>query len=219
MVKILLIEDDLSIAESVCKGLKYAGYYCDHVMNGEDGANAVDKKNYDIILLDIMLPGVDGFELMRYISPRNISVIFLTAKSAVSDKVHGLKLGADDYITKPFEIIELLARIEAVLRRRNIGITEISYGDVLVNTLEHSVTLRGAPVHLKMREYNLVLFLLRNQGIALYRETIYEHVWEQEYTGDTRTIDLHIMRIRKKLRWENQLETISRIGYRLKRSI
>ncbi len=215
MMRILVIEDERAISNFICKGLSKAGYYSDCAYDGLSAIDKIDKHQYDLILLDVMLPGIDGFELMRYISPMGVPVIFLTAKASVVDKVTGLKLGADDYIAKPFELIELTARIDAVMKRYGKSSIEITLDDVTVNTQMHTVIKAGNPVQLKAREFDLLVFLMRNRDIALFRETIYEHVWQSEYTGDTRTVDLHIHRLRQKLHWEKQLVTLPRIGYRL----
>ncbi len=215
MMRILVIEDERAISNFICKGLSKAGYCSDCAYDGLSAIDKIDKHQYDLILLDVMLPGIDGFELMRYISPMGIPVIFLTAKASVVDKVTGLKLGADDYIAKPFELIELTARIDAVMKRYGKSSIEITLDDVTVNTQMHTVIKAGNPVQLKAREFDLLVFLMRNRDIALFRETIYEHVWQSEYTGDTRTVDLHIHRLRQKLHWEKQLVTLPRIGYRL----
>lgn len=215
-MRILIVDDEPAIVDFIENGLSRTGYRLEHAYDGLSAVEKIDTQLYDLILLDVMLPGIDGFELMRYIASRAIPVIFLTAKSSVLDRVTGLRLGADDYIVKPFEMIELSARIEAVMKRYGKGSTELVLGDVTVNTQTRLVTKAGESVHLKAREYDLLVFLLRNCGIALFRDTIYEHVWQGEYSGDTRTVDLHVMRLRKKLGWEGQLETLNRIGYRLK---
>lgn len=215
MIRILVVEDERSISDFICRGLAGGAYQTACAYDGLSAANMIDHSRYDLILLDVMLPGVDGFELMRYIAPLQIPVIFITAKGAVTDRVAGLRLGADDYIVKPFEIIELRARIDAVMKRYGKGSSELALNDVLVNTRTRTVTKAGMPVELKAREFDLLVFLMRNRDMALFRETIYEHVWEREYLGDTRTVDLHILRLRKKLGWEKQLVTLNRIGYRL----
>lgn len=201
------------------RGGSQAGYACDCVHDGMAAADAIDGKPYDLVLLDVMIPGVDGFELMEYIRPAGIPVIFITAKSAVQDRVKGLRLGADDYIVKPFEMVELIARIEAVMKRYQKGSVELSLGDVTVNTQSHFVTKAGQPVHLKAKEFDLLVFLLQNRGLALFRETIYERVWQKDFLGNTRTVDLHILRLRQKLGWEDRLVTLNRIGYRLDDSL
>ncbi len=219
MLNILIVEDDPVVANAIFQGGSQAGYACDCVHDGMAAADAIDGKPYDLVLLDVMIPGVDGFELMEYIRPTGIPVIFITAKSAVQDRVKGLRLGADDYIVKPFEMVELIARIEAVMKRYQKGSVELSLGDVTVNTQSHFVTKAGQPVHLKAKEFDLLVFLLQNRGLALFRETIYERVWQKDFLGNTRTVDLHILRLRQKLGWEDRLVTLNRIGYRLDDSL
>ena len=162
-----------------------------------------------------MLPELNGFELMEYIRPLGIPVIFITAKSDVRDRVKGLRLGADDYLVKPFEIVELLARVESVLRRAGKLERLITVDNVEIDTQSMSVKKDGIPVDLTNKEYGLLLLFVRNRGIALFRETLYEKVWEADYTGDTRTVDLHVQRLRKKLGWENKIHAVYKVGYRL----
>ena len=219
MLNILIVEDDPVVANAIFQGGSQAGYACDCVHDGMAAADAIDGKPYDLVLLDVMIPGVDGFELMEYIRPAGIPVIFITARSAVQDRVKGLRLGADDYIVKPFEMVELIARIEVVMKRYQKGSVELSLGDVTVNTQSHFVTKAGQPVHLKAKEFDLLVFLLQNRGLALFRETIYERVWQKDFLGNTRTVDLHILRLRQKLGWEDRLVTLNRIGYRLDDSL
>ncbi len=215
MIRILVVEDERSISDFICRGLAGTAYQTACAYDGLSAADMIDHSRFDLILLDVMLPGVDGFELMRYIAPLQVPVIFITARGAVSDRVAGLRLGADDYIVKPFEIIELRARIDAVMKRYGKGSSELVLNDVTVNPQTRTVTKAGTPVQLKAREFDLLVFLMRNRDMALFRETIYERVWEKEYLGDTRTVDLHILRLRKKLGWEKQLVTLNRIGSRL----
>ena len=207
------------IADFIGCGLAEANFEYDCAYDGLSAADMIDQNRYDLILLDVMLPGVEGFELMRYIAPLGIPVIFLTAKADVDDRVTGLRLGADDYIVKPFEMIELLARIDTVLRRYGKGSVELSLGDVTINTRTRVVTKSGAVIELRVREYDLAVFLLRNRDLPLFRETIYERVWGGEFTGDTRTVDIHIRRLRQKLGWEDRLVTINRVGYKLNSKI
>lgn len=215
MLKILIVEDEIPIASFIETGLKASGYHCVCAHDGLTAADLIETEPFDLILLDVMLPGADGFELMDMIRPMAVPVIFITAKSAVSDRVKGLKLGADDYIIKPFEMIELEARMEAVLRRHHKGASELTVGGITVQLDFRRVLKHGSAIDLTNLEYELLVFLMRNRDIALFRETIYERVWQGEYTGDTRTIDLHIARLRKKLGWEDRLESVPRIGYRL----
>ena len=219
MLKLLIVEDERMIADFIGCGLAEANFEYDCAYDGLSAADMIDQNRYDLILLDVMLPGVDGFELMRYIAPLGIPVIFLTAKAGVDDRVTGLRLGADDYIVKPFEMIELLARIDTVLRRYGKGSVELSLGDVTINTRTRVVTKSGAVIELRVREYDLAVFLLRNRDLPLFRETIYERVWGGEFTGDTRTVDIHIRRLRQKLGWEDRLVTINRVGYKLNSKI
>lgn len=215
MHKILVVEDEPSISDLIVLSLRSAGYHCEQVFDGEKAADLLVDNKYDLILLDIMLPNVDGYELMEFVRPMKIPVIFLSAKSKVEDKVKGLKLGADDYLTKPFEVIELIARVESVLRRYNKTEEMLTYGDILVDQASHSVTKNGQNIILTDKELRLLVLLIKNKNLALFREQIYENVWEKEYTGDSRTIDLHIQRLRKKLDLKDKIVSIFKIGYRL----
>lgn len=215
MVKILIVEDELAIADLIDMNLSAAGYQCDHAYDGIDAADKIDTNQYDLVLLDIMLPKADGFELMDYIRPTGVPVIFLTARTDLNDKVRGLRAGADDYIGKPFEVAELLARVETVLRRYHKLQTVIYAGDIQIDTRSRIVSKDGKIIGLTKKEYDLLLFFLQNKNIALFRETIYEKVWESNYMGDSRTVDLHVQRLRKKLGWEERLTAVYKIGYRL----
>lgn len=215
MIRILVVEDEKPISDLLDMSLTSAGYTCDCVFTGIEAADAVNSRRYDLILLDVMLPGIDGFELMEYLAPMEIPVIFITARSAVKDRIKGLKLGADDYITKPFEIAELLARVETVLRRYHKTESRVTVGDVVVDTQSRVVTRGGEPVQLTAKEYNLLILFLQNKNIALFRETIYERVWENDYMGDSRTVDLHVQRLRKKLGWQERIAAVYKVGYRL----
>lgn len=215
MIRILVVEDEAAINNLIAMNLKRAGYQCDCVFDGLAAADALDKENYDLILLDVMLPGVDGYELMDYIRPLEIPVIFLTAKAAVNDRVKGLKLGADDYLTKPFEIVELLARVETVLRRYHKTERLLCIADLEIDTFSRTVKKNGEEIGLTKKEYELLLLFARNPGIALYREKIYERIWGGDYMGDSRTVDLHVQRLRKKIGLEDKIVTVYRVGYRL----
>lgn len=215
MNHILVVDDEKAIVDLVVLNLEMSGYECDFALDGEDAIRKIDAGAYDLILLDIMLPKIDGVELMNYIRFLDIPVIFLTAKSAVKDRVAGLKLGAQDYLTKPFEIIELLARVETVLRRAGKTKDRLQIGDVTIDESSMQVTKAGQPVSLTKKEYELLLLFARNQNMALFRETIYERVWDGEYTGDSRTVDLHVQRLRKKLGWQDRLSAVYKVGYRL----
>lgn len=215
MIQILVVEDEKPISNLIAVNLRKAGYACDCVFDGMAAADALDKNVYDLILLDVMLPKVDGYELMNYIAPLEIPVIFLTAKASVTDRVKGLKLGADDYLTKPFEIIELLARVETVLRRYHKTENVLTVDDLVIDTASRTVKRNGEQINLTKKEFELLLLFVRNKNIALYRETIYERIWGGEYMGDSRTVDLHVQRMRKKNGWEHKIVTVYKVGYRL----
>ena len=215
VIKILIVEDEKPINDLIEMNLSEAGYECTCAYDGMTAANILEKERFDLVLLDIMLPEVDGYELLEYIKPMEIPVIFLTAKGSVDDRVKGLRLGADDYLVKPFEIVELLARVETILRRAGKTQTEIVVDDVVIDTRSRSVRRGSREIALTMKEYELLLLFVRNRNIALFRETLYERVWESEYMGDSRTVDLHVQRLRKKLHWEEKIKAIYKVGYRL----
>lgn len=215
MTDILVVEDDWAIANLICVNLRAEGYNCTCAHDGMQGADYIEQGEYDLVLLDIMLPGADGYELLDYIKPTGTPVIFLTAKGSTGDKVRGLKAGADDYLTKPFQIGELLARVEAVLRRLGKGEQVLEIGDVSVRPGSRQVTKGGEPVVLTVKEFDLLVELMQNKNIALYRDRLYEKVWKEPFTGYTRTLDNHIQRLRRKLGWEERIRTVFRIGYRL----
>jgi two-component system, OmpR family, alkaline phosphatase synthesis response regulator PhoP len=215
MVKILIVEDEIPISDLIRMSLIGKGYFCECAYDGKQAADVIEQTDYDLILLDIMLPEIDGYELMEYVRPMNIPVIFITAKSSLQDRVKGLQIGADDYIIKPFEIIELLARVEAVLRRYNKSERSIKIGDVEINVESRVVTKDSKHIDLTLKEYDLLIMLVHNRNIALFRESLFEKIWGTDYMGETRTLDLHIQRLRKKLNWEDKIKTVHKIGYRL----
>lgn len=215
MIKILVVEDEKAINDLIEMNLSEAGYSCRCAYDGMEAANILETERFDLILLDIMLPEVNGYELMEYIKPLDMPVIFITAKGSVEDKVRGLRLGADDYLVKPFEIVELLARVETVLRRAGKAMTEIVIENVSIDTRSRTVRLSGREVQLTNKEYELLLLFAQNRNIALFREALYERVWGSDYMGDSRTVDLHVQRLRKKLHWEEKIKAIYKVGYRL----
>lgn len=215
MNRILIVEDEKAIAELIHLSLTQAGYLCEYVLDGKTGADRIEETDYDLILLDIMLPEIDGYELMEYIEPMGVPVIFITAKGSVRDRVKGLRMGADDYIVKPFEVPELVARVESVLRRYHKGDALIAVGDVTIDTASHCVLKNGIQVDLTPKEYDLLVLLARNRNTALYRDTLFERVWGGEMADGTRTLDLHIQRLRKKLSWQDRIKTVYKVGYRL----
>lgn len=214
MNRILVVEDEEPIANLIRMSLGKAGYHCDVSLDGEEGANQMQTEHYDLCLLDIMLPKVDGYELLEYAESMNIPVIFLTAKGKTEDKVKGLRAGADDYITKPFDVLELLARVENVLRRYEKTASCLDVLDLHIDIASRTVTKKGVPLRLTYKEFDLLLLFVRNPEVALYREVIYEHVWESSYMMDGRTVDLHVQRLRKKAGLEKYIETVYKVGYR-----
>ena len=215
MIKILVVDDEKPICDLIDLNLSASGYQCRTVQDGLEALNIIESEPFDLILLDIMLPGADGYDIMGYIRPMGIPVIFITAKHEVRDRVKGLKLGADDYLVKPFDVVELVARVEAVLRRYNKTDQILTAGDVSVDVEAHRVTKAGKPVELTNKEFGLLVLFIRNKNVALFRETLYEKVWEGEYFGDSRTLDLHVQRLRRKLGWEHSLVAVYKVGYRL----
>jgi len=195
--------------------LTQAGYDCILASDGLQAADLLEKELYDLALLDIMLPGIDGFELLEYIRPLNIPVIFLTAKSQINDKLRGLKSGAEDYIVKPFVIAELLARIEVVLRRYNKASSILNYDEWTLDLTAHKVYSEQNEVSLTPKEFDLFVLLVRNRGIVMFRDYIFESVWQTELDTQSRTLDLHVQRLRKKLSLGKRLRSVYSMGYRL----
>lgn len=215
MEHILVVEDEKAIAKLLETALKLQGYHVDYALSGKIGADMLEKKPYDLVLLDIMLPEIDGYELFDYIKQFDTPVIFITAKSSLEDRVKGLHMGAYDYIVKPFEIAELLARVENVFRRRNKN-QFIEYKNIRICIKSHEVYKDGIQIKLTQKEFELILFLINNINIALSRELLYEKIWYRYDEIDSRTIDIHIRQLRRKLDLSQEIETVYRYGYRLK---
>lgn len=214
--RILVVEDDDSILSVIQKNLKAAGYAVTAFFDGADAARALEHdRDFDLALLDVMLPGLDGFELLEYMKRYDIPVIYLTAKADLHSKVQGLRAGAEDYIVKPFEILELLVRIEKVLERTGRLQQVLAVGDIEINLLERTVRRAGAEIVLKPLEFDLLVMLAKNRNIALSRERLLHGVWGMEFVGETRTVDVHIGQLRKKLGLFGQIRTVSKMGYRL----
>lgn len=215
MIRILIVDDEKPICDLIDMNLSAAGYYCKTVQDGLKAIDLIEKEEFDLILLDIMLPGADGYDIMEYIRPLNIPVIFITAKHEVKDRVKGLKLGAEDYLVKPFEVVELVARVEVVLRRFNKTQKLLHAGDITVDTEARRVTRTGKYVVLTNKEYGLLVLFIQNKNVALFKDTLYEKVWGDDYIADSRTLELHVQRLRKKMGWENNLVAVYKVGYRL----
>ena len=213
---ILIIEDDAAIAQVLRLNLECADYTVTVFDNGLAAWNALAADHdYDLALLDMMLPGVDGFTLLPKLQEYGIPVICLTAMNDAQHEVQGLRGGAEDYIAKPFEALELLARVEVALRRRGRGAQVLQYGDIRQDLAAHTVTRGGRPVTLSPKEFELLRVFLQNQDLALSREKLLAMVWGYEFEGETRTVDIHVQRLRHKLGLAGRLVTLPRIGYRL----
>ena len=214
MAKILIAEDEQAINTLIKKNLTLVGHNCVCVFDGEAVFDALEENTFDLILLDIMMPKMDGFQVFEALQ-ESIPVIFLTARSAIDDRVKGLRLGADDYIVKPFDMLELQARIETVLRRFNKADTVFVFGDVKVDIASQQVYKDGLFVDVSPQEFLLIETLVKNRNIALSRDKLLEIAWGYDFGGDTRTVDVHIHSLRKKLGWENVIKTVYKLGYRL----
>lgn len=213
MAEILIVEDDENIARMIEATLSMAGYRCDGCEDGSEAVRRILEGSYDLILLDVMLPGMDGFEILTKIKNKGTPVIFLTALQDVGDKVKGLRLGAEDYIVKPFEAVELLARIEVVLRRTNAGRQQLAYDGILVDLQKHVVTKNGERVPLTPKEFDVLVFFMQNVDIAITRERLMAAIWGYEFEGESRTVDIHVQQVRRKLNLKGKLVTIPKLGY------
>ena len=215
MIRILVVDDEKPICDLIDINLSAVGYDCKTVQDGLAAIELIEREDFDLILLDIMLPGADGFDIMEYIRPLKVPVIFITAKNNVRDKIKGLKLGAEDYLVKPFDVLELMARVEVVLRRYHKTEQFLKAGDVMVDLEARKVSRGGKPVVLTNKEYGLLVLFIRNKNVALFKETLYEKVWKYEYIADSRTLELHVQRLRRKMGWEKNLVAVYKVGYRL----
>ncbi|MCR4845145.1 MAG: response regulator transcription factor [Eubacterium sp.] len=223
MIKILIVEDEKPISDLMVMNLTRAGYKCTALYNGRDAADLLEENtSFDLILLDIMLPEINGYELMEYIRPMGIPVIFITAMASLDNRVKGLTSGAEDYIVKPFEIVELLARINIVLRRYNKTETTLTFKNYRIDT-ENKIVKKNNPddasmseeIKLTPKEFELFVLFVRNVNMTLFKDKIFETIWETEWQPESRTVDLHVQRLRKKLDLKDSLVTVYSTGYRL----
>lgn len=215
MIKILIAEDDPNIAKLVEATVAIGGYEGVVCANGREAFEKMEHGNFDLVLLDVMLPGMSGFEIMQKRTNTQVPVIFITAKQELTDKVRGLRLGAEDYIVKPFEAMELLARIEVILRRVKRTENVYQYGDISVNVEEHTCKYAGNDIYLPPKEFEVLVFFIQHKDVAISRDRLLAAVWGFEYEGESRTIDIHIQQLRKKLNLREKLVTIPKLGYRL----
>ena len=214
--RVLIVEDEIAIAKMIAMNLKVAGYDIVMFQDGKEAAESLESDHaYDIALLDIMVPGMDGLELLPVVKGYGIPVIFLTARDDIGTKVQGLRDGAEDYIVKPFEMLELMVRMEKVLERTKKNSDIIQILDVEINLAEHTVRKNGMEISLKPMEFELLCVLAKNRNIAISREELLRMVWGVDYMGETRTVDVHIGQLRKKLDLSDHIKTISKLGYRL----
>ncbi len=228
--KILIVEDDTTLLETLEYNLKRQGYRVFQATDGPDALQVARDKRPDLIVLDVMLPGLDGFEVCRTLRREtSVPILMLTARADEVDKVVGLEVGADDYLTKPFSMRELLARIKALLRRVRLIRAEmaaseqpverdvLTSGDLTIDLSRHEASWRGRPLPLKPKEFDLLLFLARNRGVALSRDLILERVWGWDYDGSSRTVDVHIRWLREKIEADpsnpEHIVTVRGIGY------
>lgn len=214
MADILIVEDEESINQLIKQNLMLSGHRCTQIFDGGEARRHLLKKpSYDVIIMDIMLPGVNGLELMK--DTGDNPVIFLTAKDGLADKIAGLTSGAWDYLTKPFEMLELLARVNLILQKTKKEENILQIGKTRINLCARSAFLADREVELTPQEFELLEVLVRNRNIALSREQLLELAWGMDYMGDTRTVDVHINKLRKKLDFEDVIKTVYKMGYRL----
>ncbi|MBQ9141118.1 MAG: response regulator transcription factor [Lachnospiraceae bacterium] len=214
MASILIVEDEEAINQLIKQNLRLAGHDCTQVYDGLVAKEILQGQNtFDLILMDVMLPHIDGFTLMQYV--KEVPVIFLTAKSQLEDKITGLTSGAWDYLTKPFEMLELIARVNLVLEKTQKDNQGIWLNDIYVNLEARTVSKDGEEIELAKQEFDLLEILIRNRNIALSREKLWDLAWGYDYMGDTRTVDVHITKLRKKLNLVQYIKTVYKTGYRL----
>lgn len=214
MAYILVAEDEIPINDLICKNLKLLGYKTAQAFDGAEALGLAEKENFDLVLLDVMLPGMSGFQVKTKLA-KDLPVIFVTAKTSVSDQLTGLNLGAEDYITKPFDTLVLIARVENVLRRTKKNDAVFTIKDCVIDLSMRMVYKNGERVDLALQEYNLLEALVLNRNFALSREKLLQLAWGYDYSGDTRTVDVHIQRLRKKLGLYEEIATVYKYGYRL----
>jgi two-component system OmpR family response regulator len=217
-VRLLVVEDDAKIASFVVKGLRQEGFAVDHAADGETGWALAAATPYDAAIVDVMLPGLDGLELVRRLRAArgDLPVLFLSARTSVDDRVRGLRAGGDDYLTKPFAYAELSARIQALLRRasRAPEATRLTVGDVALDLLAREVTVAGRGVELQPREFALLEYLLRHPGRPVTKTMILEHVWDYQFDPRTNVVDVLMSRLRSKIdREKSRIETLRGVGY------
>ena len=215
--KILIVEDDQNVAKYIQTCLVIGHYQSQICDNGSTAVAVLSEQAFDLILLDVMLPGMDGFEVQNRIKEKNIPIIFLTAMQDVADKVRGLKAGAEDYIVKPFEVMELLARIEVVLRRCQKIEKKLSYRNIEIDMEKHIVQKDGELIVVSPKEFEVLCYFVEHQDVVISRERLLSALWDVNYQGETRTVDTHVQQVRRKLELKDKLLTVPKYGYKLLR--
>jgi len=215
MHHILVVEDDPAICELLEMSLSTSGYQCSLAKTGKQALAMIEQQAFDLALMDIMLPELDGYEILPFMQRRNIPVIYISAKGDVADRVRGLRLGAEDYLVKPFDMLELLVRMEKVFHRQHSDSSVLAVGNVIVWESEHRVQVNGIDISLKPTEFALMLMFMKHPNRVISREQLLREVWGDNYYGETRTVDSHVATLRKKLNWSEKIITVFRIGYKL----
>ena len=213
MKTILIIEDDISIARLIKTYVSFAGYEAAIAPDGELALVMLGEEKYNLVILDLMLPHVDGEMVLETIKKLRLPVIVVSAKSSLVDRVRLLRAGADDYITKPFESADLIARIEAVLRRTERSFGVLEFGDIAMDIDRHVVRKGGREVDITPKEFDLLQYFLENRNKVVKREELSAHVWGQEYLESSRTVEIHVQRLRKKMELNEELRTVTKVGY------
>ena len=216
MAKILIVEDEKAISDLLKLNLEMVGHRCVCAFTGRDAVRAAAEQGFDLMLLDVMLPDMEGFSVMEKV--RDVPTIFLTARGATIDKVRGFGLGADDYIVKPFEVAELLARVQAVLRRTHRAEESYAIDDLVVRWDAHEVTQNGVRVELTPQEFALLRILIENRNVCLSRQKLLSEAWGIDFLGESRTVDVHVQKLRRKLKLDDRIKTVYKSGYRFEES-
>lgn len=221
-MNVLVVEDEINIAGFIKKGLEEQGFRVDLCHDGDTGYERATSQPYDAIVLDIMLPGRDGLSILANLRQKrnSVPVVLLTARSELGERLAGLNLGADDYLTKPFYVEELVARLHAVTRRGGERVSLLKHGDLAVNLIAREVSVKGVAVELTSREFNLLEYLMRGPGRVYTRTQILEHVWGYDFDPETNLVDVHVTRLRKKLDADDRerfIETVRGVGYRFRK--
>lgn len=223
MTRILVTDDEQKIREMIRKYAEFEGFTVDEAKDGFDAVNKADKEKYDLIIMDVMMPNLDGFSAVKEIKKKdsNVPVIMLSALGEEYDKIHGFDVGVDDYVVKPFSTKELMMRIHAILKRTNADTVDnekFVLNDLVIDYAARTVTIKNERIQLSLKEYELLVYLVKNRGIALTREKILETVWGYDFFGDDRTLDTHVKLLRKNLGdYSKYIVTLRGVGYRFEK--